>query len=111
VSGVIVEVVGGDATLAHEIALHVASMRPEWLSPDDVPPDRVESERAVLETLTRNEGKPEAAIPKIVEGRLKAFFRDHCLLEQPFVKDQKQSVSQVLGPARVTRFVRVEIGR
>jgi elongation factor Ts len=110
VNGVMVEVVGGDRALAHDIALHVASSRPEFLSRDDVPADRVEAERAVLESRTRNEGKPEQAIPKIVEGRLNGFFKEICLLEQPFVKDQKQTVGQLLGDATVTRFAQVEIG-
>jgi elongation factor Ts len=112
VVGVVVELVGGDERLAHEVALHVAAMQPEWVSRDDVPPDRVAAEREVLETLTRNEGKPEQAIPKIVEGRLGGFFKDRggALLEQPFVRDPKQTVQQVLGPARVTRFARVAIG-
>ncbi len=111
VNGVLVEVAGGDAALAHDIALHIAAMRPEWLSRDDVPPERVAEERAVLETLSRNEGKPEQALPKIVEGRLNGWFRDHCLLEQSFVKDPKQTITGLLGGATVTRFAQVEIGR
>ena len=111
VNGVLVEVVGGDPGLAHDIALHVAAMRPEWLSREEVPPERVDEERKVLETLTRNEGKPEQALTKIVEGRLNGWFRDHCLLEQPFVKDPKQTISGLLGGARLTRFAQVEIGR
>ena len=112
VNGVLVELVGGDRALAHEIALHVASMRPQWLQRDDVPPERVEQEREVLETLTRNEGKPERAVPKIVEGRLGGFFRDNVLVEQPFVRTEtKQTVTQRLGDATVTRFAQVEIGR
>jgi elongation factor Ts len=110
VNGVMVELLGGDRTLAHDIALHVASSRPEYLSRDDVPADRVEAERSVLESRTRNEGKPEQAIPKIVEGRLNGFFKEICLLEQAFVKDQKQTIRQLLGDATVTRFAQVEIG-
>ena len=111
VNGVLVELVGGDRALAHEVTLHIASMRPQWLERDDVPPERVEQEREVLETLTRNEGKPEQAVPKIVEGRLGGFFRDTVLVEQPYVKDSKQSIAQFLGGAKVTRFAQVEIGR
>ena len=111
VSGVMVELVGGDRALAHDVALHVASMRPQWLTREDVPAERVAEEREVLETLSRNEGKPEQALPKIVEGRLNGFFKDHVLLEQSFVKDNKQTISQLLGDARVSRFARVEIGR
>jgi elongation factor Ts len=111
VNGVMVELVGGDRALAHEVALHVASMRPEWLSRDEVPAERVATEREVLENLTRNEGKPEQAIPKIVEGRIGGFYRDNVLLEQPFVRDSKVSIEKLLGSARVTRFAQVEIGR
>ena len=97
VIGVLVELTGGDQALAHEVALHIASANPE--------------ERAVLENLTRNEGKPEQAIPKIVEGRMNGFFKETCLLEQPYVKDQKQTIRQLLGGADVTRFARLEIGK
>jgi elongation factor Ts len=112
VNGVLVEVVGGDKELAHDIALHVGFARPEYLSRDDVPAERVEEERKVLETISRNEGKPEQALPKIVEGRLNGWFKERVLLEQPFVKDNKQTIGQLLGPAaKVTRFAQVEIGR
>jgi elongation factor Ts len=111
VNGVLVELQGADKALAHEVALHIASERPQWLSRDDVPPERVAEERQVLENLTRNEGKPEQAVPKIVEGRLGGFFKEHCLLEQPWVKDSKQTIAQLLGGATVTRFAQVEIGR
>jgi elongation factor Ts len=111
VNGVLVELQGGEKALAHEVALHVASQRPQWLSRDDVPPERVADERQVLETLSRNEGKPEQALPKIVDGRLNGFFKEHCLLEQAWVKDSKQTISQLLGGATVTRFAQVEIGR
>ena len=111
VNGVLVELQGGDKALAHEIALHIASERPQWLSRDEVPPERVAEERQVYENLSRNEGKPEQAIPKIVEGRLGGFYRDHCLLEQSWVKDSKQTISQLLGGVTVTRFAQVEIGR
>jgi elongation factor Ts len=111
VNAVIVEMTGDDQALAHDVALHVASARPQYLRRDDVPADVVEKERGVLEALTRNEGKPEQAIPKIVEGRLNGFFKDVCLLEQPFVKEPKQTVQQHVGTAEVTRFAQVEIGR
>ena len=111
VIGVIVALTGGDQSLAHEVALHIASANPRYLSRDDVPPEVIADEREVLENLTRNEGKPEQAIPKIVEGRLNGFFKDLCLLEQPFVKDQKQTIRQLLGGATVTRFARLEIGK
>jgi elongation factor Ts len=110
VIGVLVEVEGGTQDLAHDIALHIASAAPKYLGRDDVPADEVAAEREVLENLTRNEGKPEQAIPKIVEGRLNGFYKDICLLEQPFVKDSKQTITQLLGGATVTRFARVQIG-
>jgi elongation factor Ts len=111
VNGVLVELAGGDQRLAHEVALHIASMRPQWLTREEVPAERVEAERQVLENLTRNEGKPEQAVPKIVEGRLNGFYRDTVLLEQPWVKDNKQTLRHLVGEARVTRFAQVEIGR
>ena len=111
VIGVLVELTGGDQALAHDVALHIASANPRYLRRDDVPAESVAEERQVLESLTRNEGKPEQAIPKIVEGRLNGFFKDTCLLEQAFVKDQKQTIQQLLGGATVTRFARLEIGK
>ena len=118
--GVLVELAGvepGDAKareVAHDIALHVASAAPRWVSRDDVPADVVEKEREVLEELTRNEGKPENAIPKIVEGRLNGFYKDNVLLEQGFVREPKTAVSQLLqdlgSGAGVRRFARVKIG-
>jgi elongation factor Ts len=111
VNAVMVELSGGDQALAHEIALHIVFARPEWLSRDEVPQDRVEQERQVLEAITRNEGKPEAAVPKIVEGRLNGFFKERVLLDQPFVKDPKVSVKDHLGGATINRFAQVEIGR
>ena len=90
--------------------IHVAFARPKYLSKDDVPADVVEKERETLTALSRNEGKPEQAIPKIVEGRLGGFFKEVALLEQPYAKDDKQSVKQILGNASVIRFAQVEIG-
>ena len=110
-NGVLVELEGGSPELAHDVALHIASSRPQFVSRDDVPTEDVESERKTLETITRNEGKLEAVLEKIVEGRLRGFFKDMCLLEQGFVKDEKQTVAQILGDAKVTRFAQVEIGR
>ena len=89
VNGVLVEIAGGNDELAHDIAVHIAFARPQYLTRDDVPADVVEAERQTLETITRNEGKPEAALPKIVEGRVNGFFKDVCLLEQPYAKDDK----------------------
>ena len=90
--------------------MHVAFARPKYLSHDDVPADVIEAERATLEAITRNEGKPEQAIPKIVEGRLGGFFKTVALLDQPYAKDDKQTVGQLLGDARIVQFAQVEIG-
>jgi elongation factor Ts len=118
--GVLVDVGGVEPAdtnarqVAHDIALHVASAAPKYLTRDDVPSDVLDKERAVFEELTRNENKPEQAIPKIVEGRLNGFFKDNVLTEQPFVREPKQTIAQLLagvGPdARVRRFARVKIG-
>src|SRR5207253_9793125 len=104
---------GADAGLAREVSLHIAFNKPRYLLRDEVPAERVAEERAVLESISRNEGKPEAALPKIVEGRLNGFFKEHVLLDQDFVKDNKVSVGKLLSDAgaRLTRFAQVSIGR
>ena len=96
--------------LAHDIAVHIAFARPKYLSRDDVPAAEVEAERQTLETISRNEGKPEAALAKIVEGRLGGYFKTVALLDQPYAKDDKQSIAQLLGGATVVEFAQVEIG-
>ncbi|MCU1449620.1 MAG: translation elongation factor Ts [Acidimicrobiales bacterium] len=112
VNGVIVELQGGDQALAHEIALHIAFARPEYLTREEVPAADIEKERQILEAETRNEGKPEQAIAKIVEGKLGGrFFAERVLLEQKYVKDPKQTIEQLLGDAKVNRFAQVEVGR
>ncbi len=75
-----------------------------------MPAEDVEKERATLEAITRNEGKPEQAIPKIVEGRLNGYFKDLVLLDQPFAKDDKKSVRDVIGSGSIIRFAQIEIG-
>src|SRR5829696_6139255 len=110
VNAVLVEMSGASQSLAHDIAVHIAFARPKYLRREDVPADVVEAERKTLETITRNEGKPEQAVPKIVEGRLNGFFKEVCLLEQPYAKDDKQSIKQVLGAAEIVRFAQVTIG-
>lgn len=118
--GVLVELGGVDPsdaaaqTVAHDVALHVASAAPRYLTRDDVPAEDVERERAIFEERTRNEGKPEAALAKIVDGRLNGFFKENVLVEQPFVREPKQTVGKLvgtLGPdATVRRFARVKVG-
>jgi elongation factor Ts len=110
VNGVLVELAGGSQELAHDVAVHIAFARPKYLQRADVPADVVDKERATLETITRNEGKPEQAIPKIVEGRIGGFYKDVVLLEQPYAKDDKMSVQQLVGSAQIVRFAQVEIG-
>ncbi len=110
VNGVLVEVSNGSAELAHDIAVHIAFARPKYLRRDDVPADVIDRERATLETMTRNEGKPDQAIPKIVEGRIAGFYKDVVLLEQPYAKDDKLSISQLLDGAEIVTFAQVEIG-
>ncbi len=110
VNGVLVVLHDGSTQLAHDIAVHVAFARPKYLSRDDVPAEVVDAERQTLEAITRNEGKPEQAIAKIVEGRLGGYYKTVALLDQPYAKDDKQSVAQVLGGASVVEFAQVEIG-
>lgn len=110
VNGVLVEMSGASQELAHDIAVHIGFARPKYLSRADVPADVLEHERQTLETISRNEGKPEAALPKIIEGRLNGFFKDVALLDQPYAKDDKQSVTQLIGSASIVRFAQVEIG-
>jgi elongation factor Ts len=111
VNGVLVELKGGTRELAHDIAVHVAFARPTFLRREDVPAEDVEAEKKTLEAISRNEGKPEAALPKIIEGRVNGWFKERVLLEQPYAKDDKQTISQVLGDAEIVRFAQVEIGR
>lgn len=113
VNGVIVELAGGNAELAHDLAVHVAFAQPGYLTRDEVPADAVENEREIVEAQTRQEGKPEAALPKIVEGRLNRWYQripGGVLLEQRFAKDDKKSVAQVLGSAIVVRFAQAVVG-
>jgi elongation factor Ts len=115
--GVLVEYAGqtdeaGDAD-ARGAAMQIAAMRPKYLTRDEVPAEVVESERRIAEQTAREENKPEAALPKIVEGRVNAFFKDYVLVEQASVADNKKTVKQVLAEAgiEVTRFLRFEVGQ
>jgi elongation factor Ts len=111
--GVLVEYTGSDPDAAHAVALQIAALKARYLSRDDVPADVVASERRIAEETAKAEGKPEQALPKIVEGRLNGFFKDAVLLEQPSVSDSKKTVKGLLDEAgvAVTRFVRFEVGQ
>jgi elongation factor Ts len=110
VNAVIVVLDGGDEALAHEIAVSAAFSKPSYLRRDEVPQAEADEERATLESITRAEGKPEQAIEKIVEGRLNAWYKGRVLLEQPYAKDDKQTITQLLGDASIARFAQVYIG-
>jgi len=110
--GVLVEYDGASEDAARGAAMQIAAMRPTYVSRDEVPADIVEKERAIAEATAREEGKPEQALPKIVEGRLNGFFKEVALLDQPSVQESKKSVKAVLDEAGVTvkRFARFEVG-
>ena len=115
--GVAVEFTGKDDEAgvadARGVAMQIAAMRPKYVTRDEVPADVVATERRIAEETAREEGKPEGALPKIVEGRVNGFFKDFVLVEQPSVSDNKKTVKQVLDEAgiTVTRFVRFEVGQ
>ncbi|MGH9301890.1 MAG: translation elongation factor Ts [Acidimicrobiales bacterium] len=110
VNAVVVHLDNGNQDLAHDIAVHVAFTRPQYLSRDEVPADLVEAERATLEQISRNEGKPEAAMAKIIEGRLTGWFKERCLMDQDYVKDEKTTIKALLGSARIVRFEQIVVG-
>ncbi len=109
-NGVVVVVEGGSVELAHDIAVHAAFAKPRYLSRDEIPAGVIDAERSTFTTIARNEGKPDAALPKIVEGRLNGFYKDVALLDQPYVKDEKQSIRQLLGGATLAAYAQVVIG-
>lgn len=111
--GVVVEYTGDDAEAARAAAMQVAAMKPRYVTRDEVPEDIVANERRIAEETAREEGKPEAALPKITEGRVNGFYKDVVLLEQSSVQDSKKTVKALLDAAgvTVTRFARFEIGQ
>ena len=111
--GVLVEFTGDDLETARGVAMQIAAMRPLYVTREDVPTDTVANERRVAEATAREEGKPEQALPKIVEGRLNGFFKETVLLEQAAVQDNKRTVRQLLDAAgvAVSRFARFEVGQ
>jgi elongation factor Ts len=110
--GVVVAYSGDDAETARSIAQHISFANPTYLSRDDVPEADVDKEREIVTEISRNEGKPEAALPKIVEGRVNAFFKQVALLDQDYAKDNKLSVAQVAKDAgiTITDFARFKVG-
>ena len=111
--GVLVQLDKANKEVARDLAQQVAAMRPLYTTREDVPADVVEKERRIAEQITRDEGKPEQAIAKIVDGRLNAYFKDVVLTEQAFVKDQKTTIKQVLAQdgVTVTGFARFQVGQ
>ncbi|BBY32250.1 translation elongation factor Ts [Mycolicibacter minnesotensis] len=111
--GVLVEYSGDNTEAAHAVALQIAALKAKYLTRDDVPADLVANERRIAEETAKEEGKPEAALPKIVEGRVTGFFKDVVLLDQSSVSDSKKTVKALLDEAgvTVTRFVRFEVGQ
>ena len=110
--GVLLAVTGGDEAVAHDVAMHIAAFSPTVLDRSEVPAETVENERRLAEATAREEGKPEAAMSKIVEGRVNAYFKENALLDQPFAKEQKRTVAAVLkdAGATATGFRRFRVG-
>ncbi|GAA4108456.1 translation elongation factor Ts [Knoellia locipacati] len=110
--GVLVATEGGDESVARDVAMHIAAFSPTVLTRDEVDAETVENERRVAEATAKEEGKPEAALPKIVEGRVNGFFKENVLLEQPFAKEPKKTVAKVLeeAGATATSFARFRVG-
>ena len=110
--GVVLAYSGDDAETARSLAQHISFANPSYLSREDVPAEDVEKERQIVTEISRNEGKPEAALPKIVEGRVNAFFKQVALLDQDYAKDNKLSVAQVAKDAglTLTDFARFKVG-
>ncbi len=110
--GVLVATDKAGADVAHDVAMHIAAYSPEYLSREDVPAAEVEKERATLTETTKAEGKPDAVVAKIVEGRMKGFYKDCVLLEQPFAKDPKTTVGKIVeaSKGKVTAFARLQAG-
>ena len=111
-SGVLLEVEGGSADLAKDISMHVAAMRPQAATTAELDPAVVERERSILTEQARKEGKPENIIAKMIEGRLRNFYAEHVLSEQPFIKDDKQTVGKVAEASgmKLKKFIRWQLG-
>ncbi len=110
VNAVVVAIDGGSMDVAHDIAAHIAFARPAFINRSDVPEAEVAAERETVENIARNEGKPEAALEKVVEGRLNGWYKERVLVDQAFVKDEKKTIAQLLNGATVTEFAQVVVG-
>ena len=110
--GVLVALKGGDEATARDIAMHIAAFSPSVLTREEIDAEVVENERRVAEATAKEEGKPEAALPKIIEGRVNGYFKENVLLEQPFAKDAKKTVKKVADEAgaEVSGFARFKVG-
>lgn len=110
--GALVELDQPSEQVGKDIAQHIAAMAPKYLSRDDVPDEVIEGERRIAEEAARDEGKPEQAISKIVDGRVRGYYKDFCLLEQPWVRDNKKTIKALLDEngVKVTRFARFKVG-
>ena len=109
--GVIVELKGtDDESVAKDVAMHVAAMNPTCISPDELPQDVLEKEKALYMKQAMDEGKPENIAEKIVSGRMNKFYKEVCLIEQAFIKEDKKSVKDILGGAEVVGFYRLALG-
>ena len=108
--GVLVELSGGTAELGKDISMQIAAANPACVNRSQIDPAALEHEREVLKKQALEEGKPEKIVEKMVEGRINAYYKEVCLLEQPFVKEPKQSVEKVLGGVEVARFARYQLG-
>jgi elongation factor Ts len=109
INGVLVELSGANAEQAREVALHISFAKPRYVRRDEVPADVIERERAEAEAIARAEGKPEQALPKIVDGRVNGFLKEVVLMEQGYVRDDKQSIKAYLGDGDVVRFAQAYI--
>ena len=110
VNAVLVEMRGGTDELAHDVAVHIAFARPTYLRREDVPAEEVDAERATVERISRNEGKPEAALGKIVDGRMNGWFKERVLLEQAYARDDKRTIAELVQNAEIVRFAQVVVG-
>ena len=108
--GVLVDLDGGDAQLGKDIAMQVAASNPDSIDSTGVSQEAIEREKEVARAKAIEEGKPEKILDRIVEGRIKKYYKEVCLVEQPFVKDDKKSVQDVLGNVKVRRFARFQLG-